>query len=104
MFMLPNLKIKYMCELVPDLKAKQAALLLKQAIDEFYDKNSSAPTYYDIRVFLQGLIHDLKQLKHAVRQQLEEPNSQLPDCTYAIRSLVQHTWNELRPARKKEDE
>jgi len=93
----PNLKVASLCAMVYHLKRPQAHELLLDMVNRYATTHRKSASYEDCRLHLQGLLHDLKALKHTTRECLTSPNTQVPDKSFLVRCAVESVWVNLKP-------
>lgn len=90
-----NLNVKSLCALVKQLNTEQASELLLEMVQRYHDAHQRPASYEDARLYLQALLHDLKALKHSVREKLRSPNSEVPEKSFMVRCAVDSLWQTL---------
>jgi len=97
LYEVPHLKVDSLCKMVYNLKRGQAHELLLDMVNRYSSSHQRPASYEDCRLHLQGLLHDLKALKHTTRECLTSPNTQVPDKSFLVRCAVEDVWVKLRP-------
>lgn len=96
LYEVPNLKVASLCKMVYNLQRAQAHELLLDMVNRYSSGHRRPASYEDCRLHLQGLLHDLKALKHTTRECLTEPNTQVPDKSFLMRCAVDGVWANLK--------